>query len=148
MSRSSSSEGEAMSEPVYVALGSNLGDREAALAFARRRLSELAGTSLLAATPVEETAPLGGPPQGAYLNQMVLLETALSPRDLLQACLAIEREYGRERRVRWGPRTLDLDIVRYGDREIAEAGLAVPHPGLSSRPFWQRELAALTAHER
>jgi len=135
-----------MSELVYVALGSNLGDRDAALTFGRRRLDALPGTRLLAATAVEETAPLGGPPQGAYLNQMVLLETTLSPRELLEACLAIERALGRERREHWGPRTLDLDIVRYGDREIAEPGLAVPHPGLATRPFWQRELAALESH--
>jgi len=137
-----------MPEAAYVALGSNLGDRHAALAFARRRLAELPGTRLVAATAIEETEPLGGPPQGAYLNQMVLLETELSPRSLLDACLAIERSFGRERGERWAPRTLDLDIVRYGDREITEPGLLVPHPGVASRPFWQRELAALTDHER
>lgn len=137
-----------MPEAAYVALGSNLGDRHAALAFARGHLAELPGTRLVAATAIEETEPLGGPPQGAYLNQMVLLETELSPRSLLDACLAIERAFGRARGERWAPRTLDLDIVRYADREIAEPGLMVPHPGLASRPFWQRELAALTDHER
>ena len=77
------------------------------------------------------------------MNQMVLLSTALGARELLDACLAIEREAGRTRGVRWGPRTLDLDIVRYGDHQIDEVGLTVPHPALTTRDFWQRELAEL-----
>ena len=77
------------------------------------------------------------------MNQMVLLSTALTARELLDACLAIEQEAGRTRGVRWGPRTLDLDIVRYGDQQIDEPGLTVPHPALPTRDFWQRELAEL-----
>lgn len=137
-----------MPEFAYVALGSNLGDRNAALAFGRERLRALPGTRVVAASPIEETTPLGGPPQGLYLNQMVLVATELTPQQLLEACLAIEQAFGRERRERWGPRTLDLDIVRYGDREITDPELRVPHPGLSDRPFWQRGLAALSVHER
>ena len=133
--------------PVYVALGSNVGDRPAHLAFAREQLARLPQTRVLAASTVEETAPLGGVPQGPYLNQMVLLETALEPADLLARLLAIEAARGRDRAatVRWGPRTLDLDIVRFGDRVIAEPALTVPHPGLAHRDFWQREVAELEA---
>jgi len=132
---------------VYVALVSNVGDRAAHLAFAREQLARLPQTRVLAASTVEETAPLGGVPQGPYLNQMVLLETALEPADLLARLLAIEAARGRDRAatVRWGPRTLDLDIVRFGDRVIAEPALTVPHPGLAHRDFWQREVAELEA---
>jgi 2-amino-4-hydroxy-6-hydroxymethyldihydropteridine diphosphokinase len=86
--------------------------------------------------------------QPPYLNQMVLLETALDPRALLAACQAIERSRGRVRGERWGARTLDLDIVRYGHRRIADPDLIIPHPGLPHRDFWTRELAELEAHER
>ena len=131
---------------MYVALGSNLGDRAAHLAHGRRRLGALPDTTLVAASGIEETAPLGGGPvaQGAYLNQMVLLETTLTPEQLLTACLAIEAERGRERGERWGPRTLDLDIVRYGERHIQTPELTIPHPELPNREFWQREIAELS----
>ena len=134
-------------ERVYVALGSNVGDRAAHLAYARARLADLPGTRLLKQSRVEETAPLGPVPQGAYLNQMVLLETALEPAELLVQLHAIESERGRERRagVRWGPRTLDLDVVRFGDRVLREPHLVIPHPELPNRPFWLRELAELDA---
>jgi len=132
-------------ERVYVALGSNLGDRAAHLAAARAGLGALPGTRVTAMSQVEETAPIGPVRQGPFLNQMVLLETTLEPDELLEHCLAIEREEGRVRRERWGPRTLDLDIVRFGDREIATDALTVPHPQLTNRPFWQRELAELEA---
>jgi len=131
-----------------VALGSNVGDRDAHLAHARARLGALPGTRVVAASRVEETAPIGPVRQGPFLNQMVLLETALSPADLLAHCRAIEAERGRERRggERWGPRTLDLDIVRYGTRTVREPDLTIPHPELPRRDFWQRELAELEAN--
>ena len=132
-----------MTERVFVALGSNVGDRAAHLAHARERLAGLPGTRLVAASRVEETAPLGAVPQGPYLNQMVLLETTLTPQALLAAGRAIEVERGRERRERWGPRTLDLDIVRFGERTVREAGLTIPHPELPRRDFWLREIAEL-----
>ncbi len=135
-------------ERVYVALGSNLGDRAARLREARAALAALPGTALVSASDIEETAPLGGMAQPPYLNQMVLLETRLSPRDLLDACHAIERAAGRVRTGHWGPRTLDLDIVRFGERRVAEADLIIPHPELPNRDFWQRELAELRPHER
>jgi 2-amino-4-hydroxy-6-hydroxymethyldihydropteridine diphosphokinase len=135
----------ARGERVYVALGSNMGDRAAHLAHARVRLAQLPGTELVRASRVEATAPLGPVPQGPYLNQMVLLDTELEPAALLQALHAIEAERGRVRRERWGPRTLDLDIVRYGERAVREAELTIPHPELPRRDFWQRELAELEA---
>jgi len=135
-------------ERAYIALGSNLGDRAEHLAAARAALAALPRTRLLAASGVEETAPLGVMEQPPYLNQMVLLETALEPRALLAACQAIERSRGRVRTERWGARTLDLDIVRYGGRRIHEPDLIIPHPELAHRDFWIRELAELEAHDR
>jgi 2-amino-4-hydroxy-6-hydroxymethyldihydropteridine diphosphokinase len=133
---------------VYVALGSNLGDRAEHLRAARQELASLPDTELLAASTIEETEPLAGMQQPRYLNQMVLLSTGLEPRTLLEACQAIERREGRQRAERWGPRTLDLDIVRFGQRRVSEADLIIPHPELDNRDFWQRELAELTPHER
>lgn len=130
-------------ERAYIALGSNLGDRAAHLAHARKRLNELPGTRVVAASRAEETAPLGPVVQGPYLNQMVLIETTLDPEELLELCRGIEAERGRERRERWGPRTLDLDIVRYGTRTVQEANLIIPHPELPNRDFWRREIAEL-----
>ena len=126
-----------------MALGSNIGDRNGHLAYARARLAGLPNTTLLKASTVEETAPLGPVAQPPYLNQMVLLETALQPAELLVHCRAIEAERGRERRERWGPRTLDLDIVRYGGRSMQTPELTIPHPELRNRDFWQREIAEL-----
>lgn len=136
-----------MPERVYIALGSNVGEREAHLAHARARLAALPDTRVLGVSRTEETAPLAGGParQPSYLNQMVLVETALAPARLLRECLAIEAERGRERAggERWGPRTLDLDIVRFGARTVDEPGLTIPHPELPRRDFWQREIAEL-----
>jgi 2-amino-4-hydroxy-6-hydroxymethyldihydropteridine diphosphokinase len=134
-------------ERVAVALGSNLGDRAAHLASARAALAGLPETRVVAASAIEETAPLGALPQPAYLNQMVLLETTLTPRVLLEACQAIERAAGRVRGERWASRIIDLDIVRFGDRAVAEPGLTLPHPELPHRVFWQRELAEVLAHD-
>jgi 2-amino-4-hydroxy-6-hydroxymethyldihydropteridine diphosphokinase len=131
-----------------VALGSNLGDREGYLRAAREAIASLPGTRLIAASSIEETEPLGGMQQSPYLNQMVVLETRLEPRALLEALQEIERQQGRQREERWGSRTLDLDIVRFGDRRLNERDLIIPHPELSNRDFWRRELAELQAHER
>ena len=134
-----------MAERVHLALGSNLGDRAAHLATARARLGALPGTSVVAASPIEETAPLGGLAQPPYLNQMVTVATTLAPDALLAACHAIERDAGRRRHpaARWSSRTLDIDVVLWEGRTVATAALHVPHPGLVDRPFWQRGLDAL-----
>lgn len=134
------------SEHAYVALGSNMGDRRSFLAHGRNRLACLPRTTLVAESSLEETAPLGPVPQGPYLNQMVLLRTELSPRELLRFCRVIEGEAGRLRRERWGARTLDLDIVRFGDQVESCDDLVLPHPEFSNRAFWQRELAELEKH--
>lgn len=129
----------------YIALGSNVGDRQAYLSAAREALADLPDSRVLAATPVEETAAVGPVAQGAFLNQMVALETSLAPLELLDRLLDIERAGGRERTVRWGPRTLDLDIVQLEHQTVAHERLAVPHPELPNRDWWQRELAELRA---
>ena len=127
----------------FVALGSNLGDRAAHLAAARAAIAALPGTRVCAASDVEETAPIG-PPQGAYLNQMLEIETTLAPEVLLDALLEIERRHGRTRDGgRWAARTLDLDVVLYGDAHVDTPRLVVPHRELPNRDFWQRELAQL-----
>lgn len=133
-------------ERVAIALGSNVGDREQHLEAARRSIAALPDTRIVAASAVESTAPLGPVAQGPFLNQMLLVETTLEPRPLLEALLAIERAEGRVRRRRWGPRTLDCDIVLYGARAVRSADLTIPHPELPNRPFWQRELAQLDVH--
>ena len=135
-------------EWAYVALGSNLGDREAYLRQGRQALAALPDTRLAAASRIEETVPIGPPGQGPYLNQMVLLRTGMPARDLLAACQAIERSAGRVRGPRWGPRTLDLDLVRYDDLRVADPDLTLPHPELANRDFWQHELEELTPHAR
>ncbi len=135
-------------ERAYIALGSNLGDRAGHLQRARDALAKLPDTELIRASAIEETVPLAGMKQPPYLNQMVLLETGLGPRALLQACQAIERAEGRERTERWGPRTLDLDIVQFGARQVSDADLIIPHPELATRDFWRRELAELNSDER
>jgi 2-amino-4-hydroxy-6-hydroxymethyldihydropteridine diphosphokinase len=135
-----------MRDVAYVALGSNVGDRSAHLALARERLAALPRSRLLAVSSVEETEPIGPVTQGRYLNQMAAVETELQPEELLDALHAIEREAGRARRVRWGPRTLDLDIVLFEHQQVATERLIVPHPELERRDFWQRELAELRAN--
>jgi 2-amino-4-hydroxy-6-hydroxymethyldihydropteridine diphosphokinase len=127
----------------YIALGSNLGQREVFLAQARRAIAGLAKTRVIGQTDAEETAPIGPIAQGPFLNQMLAIETELSPRDLLAGLKRIEEEAGRVRTTRWGPRTLDLDIVLFEKQSVGDPDLTVPHPELSNREFWLRELAAL-----
>jgi len=127
-----------------IALGSNLGDRTGALALAREALAELPGTRVVACSGVEETEPLGGLAQPRYLNQMVLVETTLSPHAVLEALLAIERRAGRVRDGgRWASRLLDCDLVLHGSTELSDPTLTLPHPGLRDRTFWHHELEEL-----
>jgi 2-amino-4-hydroxy-6-hydroxymethyldihydropteridine diphosphokinase len=127
----------------YVTLGSNLGDRAAYLAQAREGLARIPATRLIGESTIEETAPLGPIAQGPYLNQMVALETTLAPAELLAALQDIERQLGRVRDQRWGPRTLDLDLVLMERQRSDDPRCRVPHPELVHRPFWLRELAEL-----
>jgi 2-amino-4-hydroxy-6-hydroxymethyldihydropteridine diphosphokinase len=114
----------------YVGLGANLGDREATI---RAALDALPG--LVAVSALRETDPVGVVDQPSFLNGAAALETELAPRALLETLLAVERGLGRERGERWGPRTIDLDLLLYGDEAIDEPGLAVPHPRLHERRF-------------
>jgi len=122
----------------YVGLGSNLGDREATL---RAAIAALPG--VLAVSELRETDPVGVTEQPAFLNCALALETELSARELLERLLGVERELGRERRERWGPRTIDLDLLVYGSETIDEPGLTVPHPRLHERRFALEPLAEL-----
>jgi len=119
----------------YLGLGSNLGDRSAHLAFGVAELAELPGTMVEAVSSLYETPPWGVAEQPAFLNCCVALSTTLAPRVLLEDALAIESRVGRERRQRWGPRTLDIDILLYDNEVISEPGLSVPHPELKARAF-------------
>src|SRR3954465_10564093 len=110
---------------------------------ARAALCTLPNSRVLAESAVEETPALGPIVQGNYLNQMIALETTLEPETLHNHLMRIEREQGRVRGERWGPRTLDLDIVLFGDRRIDTPRLTVPHREIPNRDFWQRELIEL-----
>jgi dihydroneopterin aldolase/2-amino-4-hydroxy-6-hydroxymethyldihydropteridine diphosphokinase len=126
-----------------LALGSNLGDREATLASAVADLARTPGLEVLAVSPVVETDPVGGPEQPDYLNAVVAVRGTLAPHRLLAACLAVEARHGRERRVRWGARTLDVDVITYGDLVLDTPDLVLPHPRAASRPFVLAPWAAL-----
>ncbi len=125
-----------MSVTAYVGLGSNLGDRRALLDGAIDALRPRPGVLRVRVSSVYETAPVGGPAgQGPYLNAVAEVETTLPPEELHRLLVAIEAAAGRERTVPDGPRTLDLDLLFYGDRVLTDAGLTVPHPRLHLRPF-------------
>jgi len=126
----------------FVGVGSNLGDRWARLALAARALRATPRLALVRASRVWDSAPVG-PPQPRYLNAVLELETELPPRELLAALRQVERAAGRERRVRWGARTLDLDLLLYADLAVEAAGLTVPHPAIASRRFVLAPLAEL-----
>ena len=122
------------SPAVFVALGTNLGDREKNLARGVRGLTER-GLRITAKSSVYETEPVGGPAQGAYLNAVVRAETALDAEGVLASCLGVEREAGRVRGARNAARTLDLDLLLYGDLVARRPGLTVPHPRMHERRF-------------
>jgi len=122
----------------YVGLGSNLGDREAAI----RRAAELIGAVRL--SPLFETEPWGYRDQPSFLNAAAEVETELTPRSFLDHLLDVERRLGRERiGPRWGPRTIDLDLLLWGDERISEPGLEIPHPLMLERRFVLEPLAVL-----
>jgi 2-amino-4-hydroxy-6-hydroxymethyldihydropteridine diphosphokinase len=125
-------------ETAVIGLGANLGDRVATLAAAAARLGAL-GVEV-ARSPLYETAPLG-PPQPEYLNAVILLETAFSPEALLQGVLSIEAALGRVRRERWGPRTIDLDVLALGDQVVRTPRITLPHPEIARRAFVLRPWA-------
>ena len=119
----------------YVGIGSNLGDRLAHLRAAVHGLGAATSVSVVAVSAVYETAPVGGPPQRDYLNAVVALDTTLSPRGLLDLAQALERDAHRVRGERFGPRTLDVDVLLVGEERVDEHDLEVPHPRLYERGF-------------
>ncbi|HET8893403.1 MAG TPA: 2-amino-4-hydroxy-6-hydroxymethyldihydropteridine diphosphokinase [Gaiellaceae bacterium] len=127
----------------YVALGSNLGDREATLRAAVDALAATEGVEVVAVSRLIDTAPVGNVDQPRFLNGVVALETELPARELLDLLLAVEQRFGRVREgvPAQGPRTLDLDLLLYGDAQIDEPGLRVPHPRLHERSFVLEPLA-------
>ena len=128
--------------------GSNLGDRAGYLRAAREALSALPATALVAASRVYETAPQERDDQDAFLNQVVCLETGLQPLDLLAECQRIEREHGRVRTLRFGPRTLDIDILLFQDVASDDPELTLPHPRMVKRAFVLVPLAEVWEHAR
>jgi 2-amino-4-hydroxy-6-hydroxymethyldihydropteridine diphosphokinase len=136
--------GATMQPSVFLGLGSNLGDREATVAQALRRLEEH-GFRTRRRSSDWLTEPVGGPPQGWFLNLVVGGETGLAPEPLLQVCLEVERELGRVRGVRNGPRTIDIDILFHGGERVERPGLVIPHPRLQERRFVLAPLAEIAA---
>jgi 2-amino-4-hydroxy-6-hydroxymethyldihydropteridine diphosphokinase len=132
-----------VADVVLIALGSNLGDRRAYLTAARNAIALRGDVRLLACSDIEETAPIGGMAQPPFLNQMIAVATTLDPSALLNLAHRIEQSLGRIRTRRWAPRTIDIDIVRFGDRTVHEPALTIPHPGIADRDFWQREITQL-----
>ena len=132
-----------MTFPACIALGSNLGDRRATIISAFDALAQIPSTTLDARSELVETEPVGPIDQPSYLNAAALIHTLLTPRDLLDALFLIERDHHRNRahEQRWGPRTLDLDLLLYDDKRIEEPGLTVPHPRLHERLFVLEPLA-------
>jgi len=134
-------------ERVFVALGSNLGDRQALLDEAARRVARLPETRVISVAPVIQTAALLPPGstigQPDYLNTVAELRTGFEPGPLLVALKGIERAMGRTVTTRWAPRLIDLDLILFGDRVLESAELQVPHPGLASRRFVLEPLVAL-----
>ena len=118
-----------------LALGSNLGESRDTLSRAVAELADHPGVRLQAVSPVVRTRPVGGPDQPDYLNLVVSVETDLAPHGLLAHCQAVENRHHRTREVRWGPRTLDVDIITYGDLVLDDETLTLPHPRAATRAF-------------
>lgn len=130
----------------FIGLGANLGDREATIRAALDALAEEGGIEVVAVSTLRETEPVGVGPQPLFLNGAAAIETTLTARELLDRLLATEQSFGRTRTPgEHGPRTLDLDLLLYGDEQIDEPGLTVPHPRLHERAFVLEPLAEIAA---
>lgn len=127
----------------YIGLGSNLGPRKAKIQEALEALRGASGLSLLRHSPIYETAPVGGPPQGDYLNAVAEVRVEVPARELLTLLLEVEARLGRVRMERWGSRAIDLDLLLYGTEVRVETDLVIPHPRLREREFVLRPLADL-----
>jgi len=128
----------------YIGVGSNSGDRNKNIQEAVNRLGRMNGIEVKKISNVYETDPVGGPEQPKYLNGVIEIETELTPRQILTAVNEVEYQLGRIRTVKNGPRTIDLDILTYGNKKIDEPGLKIPHPRMRKRDFVQKPLRDLT----
>lgn len=122
-----------MNSGIFLLLGSNLGERETNLAEARRRIQRYC--RIISESALYQTAAWGAENQPDFINQVIEVETQLPPKELLRELLLTELELGRERIVKWGPRTIDLDLLLYGDTVVNDADLTIPHPGIPHRMF-------------
>ncbi|HEY3226241.1 MAG TPA: 2-amino-4-hydroxy-6-hydroxymethyldihydropteridine diphosphokinase [Planctomycetota bacterium] len=127
----------------YVGLGSNLGDRRGRIREALRRLDRIAGVRVRKRSRIIETDPVGKTDQPRFLNAVAEVETRLEPLPLMRRLLDVERALGRVRREKWGPRTIDLDLLLWGDRSMATRTLTLPHPRMAERRFVLGPLAEL-----
>lgn len=127
----------------YIGIGSNLEDRRVNIDTAIEKLRKTKGVDVKKMSKIYETEPVGGPPQPRYLNGVIEISTELKPRQLLLALQEIENELGRIRTIKNGPRTIDLDILTYGDKKIDAPDLKIPHPRMQEREFVQRPLKEL-----
>ena len=124
-----------------IGLGANIGDRRSTIETAVKMLSELAQIDVVKVSTLRETEPVGVTDQPDFLNGVVVLATNMDPRDLMSECMRIEKCLGRKRKERWGPRTIDLDLLLYGSDIIEEPGMTVPHPRMAERAFVLEPLA-------
>ena len=137
-----------MPERAYIAIGSNLGDRRAYLEAGLREVATLPNTHLAEVSRAYETPPLGPVEQPDFLNAVFAIATSLAPESLLTALLAAEKKHQRQRRIHWGPRTLDLDLLLYGERVVESADLTLPHPHIHERSFVLVPLCEITPNLR
>ena len=133
--------------PAYIAMGANVGDRQQNIRAALDKLASTDGIQLLRVSSLIENPAVGGPPDSPpFLNGAAEVATILSPAALLQRLLEIEREIGRVRREKWGPRPIDLDLLLYADQVLASPGLTLPHPLMHQRRFVLQPLAQIALH--
>ena len=128
---------------VYISIGSNLGDREKYCQRAIEKVGQLPTTKLLKISSLIETDPVGKTDQPQFINGVIKIETKLSPHELLENLQKIENDLGRVRDEKWGPRTIDLDILFYDDLKVKEKNLTLPHPEINNRPFIAKVLAEI-----
>ncbi len=127
----------------FIGIGSNLGQREEFIKSAVKKIKELKATKVIKVSKIIETNPVGGPAQRKFLNAAVKISTGLKPSELLKKLKRIERELGRTRTIRYGPRTIDLDILIYADKIINHRNLKVPHPKMFGREFVLKSLSEI-----
>lgn len=131
----------------YIGIGSNLGDRKRYIDTAIDMLKRTPNIEVKKVSPLYETDPVGGPPQGRFLNGVIKIETDFTPEELLEKLHEIEERFGRIREVRNGPRTMDLDILTYGNVKIDRRDLTIPHPRMDERDFVKRPLRDLLSSD-